>query len=109
MGDAERAILGAALSLTLAVLFGSGKALSDEPPAKGQIVCIAGHLTDEGVECPALRSDSGELYTLAGEAAPFDVGDEVCVCGSVAEMSFCMQGTTIAVAEISSAAQGCPP
>lgn len=86
----------------------SGTAESGQGPEEGA-VCVRGRLTDEGVECPALRSEGGELYTLAGETAPFEVGDEVCVCGIVAEMSFCMQGTTIAVTEISPGAQGCPP
>jgi len=79
---------------------------ADQPPGGGE-VCLRGRLTDEGIECPALRSD-GELYTLAGDASGFEVGDEVCVCGAVVDVSFCMQGTTIAVTQISSADQDCP-
>lgn len=81
---------------------------SDEAP-EGEVICIPGRLTDEGIECPALRSENQSLYTLAGDTDGFEVGDEVCVCGSVAEVSFCMQGTTIAVTHISSGKQGCPP
>jgi hypothetical protein len=81
---------------------------SDEA-LEGQVICVQGHLTDEGIECPALRSESQSLFTLAGDTAGFEVGDEVCVCGTVAEVSFCMQGATIAVTHISSGKQGCPP
>lgn len=97
------------LLLSLAVILGSGNALSDELPAKPQNICVSGKLTDEGIECPALRSEDHLLYTLAGETAPFDVGDYVCVCGTVANVSFCMQGTTISVSQISPGEQGCPP
>ncbi len=81
---------------------------SDEAP-EGEMVCIRGRLTDEGIECPALRSESEALYTLAGETAPFEVGDDICVCGTVVKVSFCMQGTTIAVTHVSSGKEGCPP
>lgn len=66
----------------------------------GTTVCIKGQLTDEGVECQALRTDSNQLYTLVGDLKGFGVGDKVCVSGAVAEISFCMQGTTIAVSWI---------
>ena len=81
---------------------------SDEAP-EGEVICVRGHLTDEGIECPALRSESQSLYTLAGDIAGFEVGDEVCVCGTAAEVSFCMQGITISVTQISSSNQGCSP
>ena len=61
---------------------------------------VTGIITREGVECPALRSDTGELYTLAGDTGRFRPGDRVTVRGRGAETSFCMQGTTIAVEEI---------
>lgn len=66
-------------------------------------VRVTGRLTDEGVECPALRGDDGRLYTLAGDTGGFGPGDRVTVAGGVAEMSFCMQGTTIAVRTIAAA------
>ena len=80
-----------------------------EQMSEGDLICLRGLLTDEGIECPALRNESQALYTLAGEMAPFEVGDDVCVCGTVVEVSFCMQGTTIAVMQISPGEQGCPP
>lgn len=76
-----------------------GKAL----PKPGKKVVVRGVLTDEGVECQALRGDDGILYTLAGVAGKmegFEVGDRVRVQGTVAEMSFCQQGTTIDVKKI---------
>jgi hypothetical protein len=59
-----------------------------------------GRLTDEGVECPALRGDDGVLYTLTGDLSAFKAGDEVLVEGSLPEMSICQQGTTIQVVRI---------
>lgn len=79
-----------------------------EQAPESELICIRGKVTDEGIECPALRAE-GELYTLAGESGAFEVGDEVCVCGAVADVSFCMQGTTIAVTQITPGDLGCPP
>jgi hypothetical protein len=64
-------------------------------------VTIEGVLTDEGVTCPAMRGDDGELYTLAGDIGELQPGQRVRVTGEVAEMSICMQGTTIGVDDIS--------
>jgi hypothetical protein len=69
-------------------------------------VRVTGRLTDEGVECPALRGDDGRLYTLAGNTGGFKPGDRVTVVGTVAEMSTCMQGTTIGVRTIGKAGDG---
>jgi hypothetical protein len=61
-------------------------------------VTITGKLTSEGVECRALRADgTNELYTLVGKTGGFQSGDRVKVVGKIAEISHCMQGTTIAV------------
>lgn len=62
---------------------------------------LEGELTDEGVECPAFRSDDGELYTLAGDLGGFQSGDRVRIVGTPVEVSTCMQGTTVNVVEIS--------
>lgn len=93
----------------VAVAPGGGKAVSSPyrvtpaGAAAGDAVRVTGVLTDEGVECPALRTDQGELYTLAGDTGGFGVGDRVTVEGPVARMSTCMQGTTIAVERITGA------
>jgi hypothetical protein len=63
-------------------------------------VVVVGTLTDEGVECPALRDEEGELYTLTGDLGDFGPGDRVRVEGTVARFSICMQGTTLAVERI---------
>jgi len=66
----------------------------------GQMINVRGTLTDEGVECQALRGDDGELYTLTGDLSGFEEGDRVKVRGTVAEVSICQQGTTIEVQSI---------
>jgi hypothetical protein len=66
----------------------------------GQMINVRGTLTDEGVECQALRGDDGELYTLTGDLSGFEDGDRVKVRGTVAEISICQQGTTIEVQSI---------
>jgi hypothetical protein len=59
-------------------------------------ITITGRVTDEGVECIAVRGDDGRLYTLAGgDRDRLRTGARVRITGTVAEMSFCMQGTTI--------------
>ena len=69
-------------------------------PISGEVV-VTGTLTGEGVECPALRGDSGELYTLTGAALDgIETGDRLRVRGSVAKLSYCMQGRTIDVEEV---------
>ena len=61
---------------------------------------MKGILTDEGIECQAFRSLDGDLYTLVGNLNGYKNGDEVVVCGTIAGLSFCMQGTTINVSWI---------
>ncbi|KQT69631.1 MULTISPECIES: LysM peptidoglycan-binding domain-containing protein [unclassified Aureimonas] len=61
---------------------------------------VSGLLTREGVECPALRSADGELYTLSGRIGGFRPGDTVTVSGRPTQRSICQQGTTIEVERI---------
>lgn len=64
-------------------------------------ITVIGTLTEEGVECQAMRSlDDNKLYTLTGNLQGFKNGDKVEVTGKVAEVSICMQGITIAVDKI---------
>ena len=65
-----------------------------------RVVRIAGTLTDEGVECQALETDNGTVYTLIGNLRDFEVGDRVRVVGKVAEVSICQQGTTLEILNI---------
>lgn len=90
---------------TLVVLLGAALAALAPawPPAAaeaGRDVCVRGTLTAEGVECQALRGDDGKLYTLAGRKTAGAPNAKVCVCGKVAAVSTCMQGTTIAGATL---------
>ncbi len=70
-----------------------------EPAPDGQLL-LEGELTDEGVECPAFRSDDGELYTLTGDLGDSTTGDRVRIVGTPVEVSTCQQGTTIEIVEI---------
>ncbi len=58
---------------------------------------IRGIVTNEGVECPAIRGDDGKLYTLTGFSEQLYVGDVIEVVGRPVEVSICMQGTTLSV------------
>lgn len=70
-------------------------------PTEGRYMrCYTGVLTDEGVTCQAFRSDEGELFTLLGDLGGYSVDDKVVVCGTVAEVSPCMQGVTLVVSYI---------
>ena len=57
--------------------------------------CVRGTLTDEGATCQALRDRSGQLYTFYADMTGYKIGQFVCVCGPVAQMSFCNQGTVL--------------
>lgn len=59
-------------------------------------ITITGTVTSEGVECPAVRTADNTLYTIAGgEREKLKPGVRVRITGTRAEVSFCMQGTTI--------------
>lgn len=64
---------------------------------------VAGQLTEETGECPALRSLDGTLYSLSGDVGEFEPGDEVVVTGREVETSTCGEGKTIAVESIAPA------
>ena len=80
-----------------------GAAAADET---GEIA-VRGVLSDDGIECPALRGSDGQLYTLAGETGVLQIGARVCVRGRIAQFSYCMQGITLVVRELA-AAETCP-
>jgi hypothetical protein len=62
--------------------------------------CYRGQLTAEGNTCQAMRTDGGDLLTLAGPLRGFGAGDTVCVCGIPSAQQFCGQGTTLLIREI---------
>lgn len=58
-----------------------------------------GRITDEGVECLAMRDGDEFLYTLVGNTDGLSDGDLVVVEARYVEMSACQQGTTLEVIE----------
>jgi len=94
-------ILCLLLAVACAANGGGGGGQRSEP--EPGTVTVTGRLTDEGVECQALRGDDGRLYTLTGDLQGFKTGDRVRVSGKVAEVSICMQGTTLVVTKIEAA------
>jgi hypothetical protein len=58
---------------------------------------IEGVLTDEGVECPAMRAADGTLYTLMGDLRGFKPNEPVCIVPEPIDMTYCLQGTTMHV------------
>ena len=77
----------------------------DEPgPPPGTKIDVTGTLSNEGVECPALRGDDGALYTLTDPiAGGFRPGDRIHVTAKVAGMSTCIQGIPLTGATITAA------
>lgn len=73
---------------------------SDAPEAPGTGMNVSGVLTEEGVECQAMRGHDGQLYSLVGDIDAYESGDVVEVRGTSPEVSICMQGTTIEVEAI---------
>jgi len=76
-----------------------------QPPATANSdpgsITITGVVTREGVECPAVRGDDGKLYTITGpERDKLKPGLRVRITGRIAEMSTCMQGTTISATDV---------
>jgi hypothetical protein len=93
-------MLLAAVSLALFTLLSMVSARSQT-----NTVTVTGTLTDEGVECRAMRDDQGVLYTLTpkGRVAEFQPSDRIRVSGNIAQISMCQQGTTIEVAAVEKA------
>ena len=68
-------------------------------------VALDGTMTDEGVECPTMRTDDGTLYSLALRTPQNQIfpGQKIHVEGTVAQISICQQGTTIEVDKLEKA------
>jgi hypothetical protein len=101
------ALAGAAMVAALA-------GCREDEPAKlvpGETVTLRGEIA-AGAECPMLVVTHelrvatrvvapGRRFALGGDLGRFQVGDRVCVRGTVAAMSFCMAGeATIAIVAI---------
>jgi hypothetical protein len=65
-----------------------------------------GEITDEGVECLAMRDTDGYLYTLVGQTEGLAPGERVTVEARYVEASICQQGTTLDVVEVLPAPPG---
>jgi hypothetical protein len=62
---------------------------------------VTGSVTTTGAECPAVRGDDGKTYTIAAPSPmPLRNGLHVRAIGSQAQVSTCMQGTTIRATSI---------
>jgi hypothetical protein len=59
-----------------------------------------GRITDEGVECLAMRDADGFLYSLVGNTGGLAEGQAVVVEARYVEMSTCAQGTTLDVVQV---------
>lgn len=86
---------------------GAGSGTGSGAAPEGEI-CVAGRRVAGGVECPAFRAEDGTLYTLLGDIGGLGEGTRACLCGRIARISMCMQGTTLAVSRIE-AAPACAP
>lgn len=67
--------------------------------------CYVGVLTAEGASCQAMRDDDDRLFSFFADMTGYRLGEEVCVCGPIAEMSFCNQGTVVEVTHLD---RSCP-
>ena len=54
----------------------------------------------DGAECPILRTDEGDVYSLVGDLQDFGSGDRVRIVGRTVEVSICSRGTTVDVRRI---------
>jgi len=64
------------------------------------VITVVRRLTDEGVECQAMRQDrTKKLFTLIPKSKlrGFHNGDHVEVKGTVQQITFCQQGTTVSI------------
>ena len=79
---------------------GGEEELASMPPEQ---VFLEGRLTDEGVECQAIRDFEGELYTLTGDLGSLSnmqAGDPIRILGRPIDASPCQQGTTLEIMEV---------
>lgn len=67
-------------------------------------LAVAGVLTAEGTNCPTLRDDSGNLYSLLGELGRFQSGDRVLIKGTAsADDRICGEAETVQVYTVQAA------
>lgn len=59
------------------------------------MIVITGILSDEGIECKAMRADDGRLYTFTNLPNEIATGDRITIEGAKQRVSICQQGITI--------------
>lgn len=89
----------------LVVLALSGLAACAEPVPVPE-GCVLGVLSNEGATCQAMRDGEDRLYSFYADMTGYAIGEQVCVCGPVAEMSFCNQGIVLEARHLD---RTCPP
>jgi len=68
-------------------------------PQPGEFVQIRGRL-GEDVDCRLLRAEGGKVYSLSVRLAHLRDGTRLCVHGTIAQVSECLQTPTIEVSQI---------
>jgi hypothetical protein len=88
---------------------GQNDDLDEVPPPQAQpgteAQCLSGTLVSGDKECPAFRTQAGDLLALSGGVEGYQSGERVCVCGAPAETSTCQQTRVMAITFIGPA---CP-
>ena len=73
------------------------------------MITVSGVVTDEGVECRAMRGDDGLLYTFVDLPAEIATGDRIEVRGAEMADSTCQQGVTLRTVRVARPAQDGKP
>ena len=64
------------------------------------MIAVSGVVTDDGVECRAMRGDDGVLYASPGLPGEIEAGDRIEVRGTEMGDSTCQQGVTLRTVRI---------
>lgn len=73
------------------------------------MITVSGVVTDEGVECRAMRGDDGVLYTFNDLPGEIEAGDRIEVRGTEMGDSTCQQGVTLRTVRIARPARDGKP
>lgn len=99
-------VFALASAVGLAGCTNDGVASAGNPPAEAAHGAQSDTITKQGfirqgIECPVLQTDDGEMWALNLGNSETKIGDYVKVSGHLAQMSICMQGEgTISPAKI---------
>ncbi len=73
------------------------------------MIAVSGVVTDEGVECRAMRGDDGVLYTFRDLPDEIEAGDRIEVRGAEMGDSTCQQGVTLRTVRVARPARDGKP